>query len=98
MGTNKHLSLNRFGLMLKFKFLYPVIKAFAWLLLNDKDRFIYLRFISWVWVQHRDKFYFSLYRAITAYHFIRYTVDVVVPQLTLLEAELQAGIGPVLKK
>jgi hypothetical protein len=32
---------------------------------------------------------FALTRAIAGYHFIRYTADVMVPRLTLLEQELQ---------
>jgi radical SAM superfamily enzyme YgiQ (UPF0313 family) len=69
-------------------FFYRLIKALLILGLVDRHRSEYWRFMFWVWRNHPDKLLFALCRAITGHHFIRYTADIMVPRLNLLEAEL----------
>lgn len=65
-----------------------LLLALVYLCTLDSMRVEYCTFMLWVWMFHRDKWMFALTRAITGYHFIRYTKDVMVPRLTLLEQEL----------
>jgi hypothetical protein len=66
-----------------------LIPALIWLWTTDDMRAHYWRFMTWVWKNHRDKWMFALSRAIAGYHFLRYTADVMVPRLSLLESELK---------
>ncbi len=66
-----------------------LLPALLYLCTIDSMRLEYLSFMTWIWAFHRDKWMFALTRAIAGYHFIRYTADVMVPRLTLLEQELQ---------
>jgi len=68
--------------------------AFMHLLFLDAHRAEYLRFMLWVLRRHPQKFLFALSRTLAGYHFIRYTADVMVPRLTLLEADLEHNIKP----
>jgi radical SAM superfamily enzyme YgiQ (UPF0313 family) len=82
-------TLGRLNMTTKVKYLFPLIGALVKLGLLDKDRKHYWKFMFWVWRNHPDKWLFALCRAITGHHFIRYTSEVVVPRLGLLERELQ---------
>jgi len=85
-GRNK--TLGRLNLRTRLKFGFPLISALIYLGVVDRDRKEYWRFMLWVWRYHPDKWLYALCRAITGYHFIRYTKDVMVPRLTLVEREL----------
>ncbi|CAM6006217.1 unnamed protein product [Sphagnum balticum] len=87
--SNRNATLGRLGLRTKIKFFFPLMGALIYLGVVNRDRKEYLRFMFWVWQKHPDKFLFALARAITGYHFIKYTEDVMVPRLTLVERELQ---------
>jgi radical SAM superfamily enzyme YgiQ (UPF0313 family) len=51
----------------------------------------YWRFMTWVWLNHPDKWMFALTRAIAGYHFIKYTAEVMVPRLTAIEEDLKSN-------
>ena len=89
LDCSRNKTLGRLSLSTQLRWFVPLIKALVWLGLMDRNRGEYWRFMLWVWRNHRDKFLFALCRTITGYHFIQYTSEVMVPRLTLLEAELQ---------
>jgi radical SAM superfamily enzyme YgiQ (UPF0313 family) len=86
---SRNETLGRLNMVTRIKFLVPLLGALVQLGIVDRHRNEYWRFMTWVWWNHRDKFLFALCRAITGYHFIRYTAEVMVPRLTLLEGELK---------
>jgi len=90
MKDCKNQTFGRLSLKMKLNYFIPLLRASLWLGLIDRDRSHYWRFMSWVWRNHPHKFLFALCRAVTGYHFIRYTEEVMVPRLTKLEAELQS--------
>jgi radical SAM superfamily enzyme YgiQ (UPF0313 family) len=87
-GT-RNQTFGRLNLKTRLKFLFPLIGALLWLGFVDRNRGEYWRFMLWVMRNHPDKWLFALCRAITGYHFIRYTAEVMVPRLRLVEGELQ---------
>jgi len=82
-------TLGRFALRGQLYWGVRLLPALLYLVTMDKTGKEYFRFMTWVWINHRDKWMFALSRAITGYHFIRYTEEVMVPRLALLESELQ---------
>ncbi|MBX9694161.1 MAG: DUF4070 domain-containing protein, partial [Cyanobacteria bacterium] len=89
MKGGRNATLGRLNLKTKLKFFFPLIGALVQLGVKDQNRKEYWRFMLWVWNHHRDKFLFALCRAITGYHFITYTSEVMVPRLTALEHQLE---------
>src|SRR5262249_35058662 len=84
---SRNETLGRLGLRTQIKFFFPLIGA-MFRLTADAHRAEYWKFMVWVLRNHPDKILFALCRIIGGYHFIRYTADVMVPRLTLLELEL----------
>jgi radical SAM superfamily enzyme YgiQ (UPF0313 family) len=66
-----------------------LLPAFFKLVTSDPLGGEYLRFMTWVWLNHPDKWMFAMTRAIAGYHFIKYTADVMVPRLTAIEEDLK---------
>jgi radical SAM superfamily enzyme YgiQ (UPF0313 family) len=89
LKVNRNESLGRLNLVTKIRYLAPLLSALCWLGIHDSNRKEYWRFFLWVLQNHRDKWLFALCRTITGYHFIRYTAEVMVPKLTVLEKELE---------
>ncbi|HEY9773621.1 MAG TPA: B12-binding domain-containing radical SAM protein [Planktothrix sp.] len=65
-----------------------LLPALFWLFVANDLRSHYWKFMTWVWANHPDKWMYALTRAIAGYHFIRYTAEVMIPRLTLVEREL----------
>ncbi|HEY9680286.1 MAG TPA: B12-binding domain-containing radical SAM protein [Oculatellaceae cyanobacterium] len=51
----------------------------------------YWNFMTWIWLNHPDKWMYALSRAIAGYHFIRYTAEVMVPRLETVERDLSTN-------
>lgn len=95
MKGSRNQTLGRLNLATKISYIGQLIKALLWLGIVDKNRSHYWGFMSWVCWNHPDKWLWALCRAITGHHFLRYTEEVMVPRLTLLEQELGGGpVGP----
>ncbi len=88
LDCSRNKTLSRLSPYTAIKWLLPCTGALLHVALINRNRYDYLRFMSWVLCKHPDKFLFALTLTLLGYHFIRYTADVVVPRLTLLEAEL----------
>jgi uncharacterized protein DUF4070 len=83
-GRNK--TLGRLNLATRIKWTIPLSTA---LFKTGRYRKLYFEFMLWVMQNHPDKWLFALTRALTGFHFIRYTELVMIPRLTLVEQELQ---------
>jgi radical SAM superfamily enzyme YgiQ (UPF0313 family) len=82
-------TLGRLSLQTTLSYIWVLGKALIWLGIMDKNGKDYWSFMFWVWRKHPDKLLFALCRVITGYHFIRYTAEVMVPRLTMLENQLK---------
>lgn len=81
-------SINRLSLDCRMHWVLRMIPAFIRLSVVDKHRLHYWNFLLWVALKHPAKLMFALGRTLSGYHFIKYTADVMVPRLTLLEKKL----------
>ena len=86
MKHTQNPTFSRVNLSMKMQYAIPMIRACLYLGLIDSNRAHYWRFMLWVLRNHPSKALFALCRAVAGHHFIRYTSDVMVPRLTLMEA------------
>jgi radical SAM superfamily enzyme YgiQ (UPF0313 family) len=85
----RNKTLGRLNISTRIKWAIPLSTAVIKLSIMDaRYRKEYSSFLLWVWRNHPDKFLFALTRALTGYHFMRYTEAVMIPRLTLVEREL----------
>jgi radical SAM superfamily enzyme YgiQ (UPF0313 family) len=89
MKGGRNQTLGRLSLQTTMSYVWVLGKALIWLGIMDENRKEYWAFMLWVWRKHPDKLLFALCRVITGYHFIRYTAEVMVPRLTMLENDLK---------
>lgn len=85
-GSNQ--SFGRLSRATQSRYLLPLIKGMLKMKGDDGYRKECWRFMVWVLRNHPEKWLYALCRAITGYHFIRYTSSVMIPRLTVLEAEM----------
>lgn len=89
---NMSVQLNRksvrLSALVQIIFFFRLIYALVYLGFADRHRREYWHFMFWVCRHHPDKLLFALCRAICGHHFIRYTEEVMLPRLDLLETEL----------
>jgi radical SAM superfamily enzyme YgiQ (UPF0313 family) len=88
MKGSRNRTFGRLSSSMKLEYSIKLVRALSWLLIVNEDRGEYLAFLLWVLRNHPDKLLFAIARAIVGNHLIRYTSEVMVPRLTLLEAEL----------
>jgi radical SAM superfamily enzyme YgiQ (UPF0313 family) len=98
MKNAPNKTLNRLSLSGRLYWGSRLLPAFIWLATVSDHKKEYRRFMSFVFKHHPDKLMWALTRAIAGYHFFRYTADVMVPRLKLLEAELQEELQDVCTK
>ena len=88
MESNSNRKFVCLSLWVQIMFFFRLINALVLLGIVDRHRSEYWRFMRWVLFRHPDKLMFALCRAICGYHFIRYTAEIMIPRLDLLEAEI----------
>jgi len=88
MKGSRNQTFGRLSGSMKVEYSVKLVRALSSLLIASQDRGDYLAFLLWVLRNHPDKLLFAIARAIVGNHLIRYTSEVMVPRLTLLEAEL----------
>lgn len=83
-------SIGRLSLSMKCKYMILIARALTYLLFAHEERAHYWDFLMWTCKHRPDKLLFAFSRSIIGNHLMRYTSDVMVPRLTLLERELSA--------
>ncbi len=91
MKGSSNKTFGRLSLSMKRKYYKSFLRALAGLLIVSGNRRQYISFLWWVVRNHPDKLLFAVARTIIGTHLIRYTSEVMVPRLTLLEAELSGS-------
>lgn len=88
LDSSRNQRFGRLSQATQRRYLFPLLSGLLRMGGEDGYRKQCWQFMLWVLRNHPDKWLYALCRAITGYHFIRYTSSVMIPRLTLLEAEM----------
>jgi hypothetical protein len=86
---SRNQTQGRLGFSAQMRWLPRLVPALLYLVLFDRNREHYRSFLAWAFKNQPNKYMYAMIRAVVAHHFIRYTSDVMVPRLTLLETQLE---------